>query len=71
MAGKASEGAGFGGHNLRPRRGGGGGGGDSAPTPERRRGMSPLHDLLEDLPDFFAAEVLARLGAAAGIYYTR
>jgi len=39
----------------------GGGGGASAPPPERRRGVSPLNDLLEDLPDFFAAEVLAWL----------
>ena len=30
------------------------------PAPERRRGVSPLPDLLEDLPDLFAAEVLAR-----------
>jgi hypothetical protein len=40
----------------------GGGGGSNAPQTERRRGVSPLHDLLEDMPDFFTAEVLARLG---------
>jgi len=43
----------------------GAGGGSSAPAPERERGASPLHDLLEDSPEFFAAEVLARLGPAA------
>ena len=42
----------------------GGVGGSSAPPPGRRRGVSPLHDLLEDLPDFFAAEVLTRLDPA-------
>jgi len=62
MASMSSAGAGAGGHNLRPRRGRGGGSGSSALPPERRRGVSPLHDLLEDSPDFFAAEMLARLG---------
>ena len=62
MTAITSEGTSFGGHNLRPRRGRG------APPPERRRGVSPLHDVLEDLPDMFAAEVLARLEPAAGAY---
>jgi len=58
MSGMTSKDDGFGGHDLRPRRGRG------APPPERRRGVSPLHDLLEEFPDVFAAEVLARLGPA-------
>jgi len=34
------------------------------PAPERRRGLSPLHDLLEDLPDLVLAEILSRLDPA-------